>query len=298
MQFAVTGSHGLVGSDLVPSLAAEGHRVIRLVRGAPASDSEVAWDPAAGISDLPKLEGIDALVHLAGESIAAGRWTRARKAEIRRSRVEGTQHLCESIARLTHPPKVMVSASAMGFYGDRGEEQLDETSAPGTGFLAEVCRAWESATEPAAQAGVGVIKLRFGLILSAKGGALKKMLPPFEVGAGGKIGSGRQFMSWIAIDDVVAAIRHAIGTPSLAGPVNAVSPSPVTNADFTRILARTLSRPAVMPLPAFAARLMLGEMADALLLASARIVPRRLIESGFRFSYPELEGALRHVLGK
>jgi uncharacterized protein (TIGR01777 family) len=271
--------------------------VTRLVRKAAAAD-EVAWDISQGVKDLPRLEGVDAVVHLAGENIAAGRWTAARKEAIRRSRVEGTRRLCESLACLTRRPKVLVSASAVGFYGNRGDEILKEDSAPGSDFLAQVCQEWEAATGPASRAGIRVICIRFGVILSPAGGALKKMLLPFKLGAGGRIGSGTQFMSWIDIDDTIGAIHHAIVTESLQGPVNGVSPAPVSNAEFTRTLARVLSRPAIAPMPAFAARLAFGEMADALLLASQRVLPTRLQASGYKFRYPELEGALRHLLGR
>ena len=295
MQIAITGSTGLVGAALVPFLTTGGHRVIRLVRKPPSGD-DVQWDPTEGVRDLSRLEGVDAVIHLAGENIAAGRWTPQRKDEIRRSRVEGTRRLSESLAKLSRRPKALVSASAIGFYGDRGDEILTEDSAPGKDFLAQVCQEWEAATEPAARAGIRVVRLRFGMILSPVGGALRKMLLPFRLGAGGRMGSGAQYVSWIAIDDAIGAIHHAVGTESLHGPVNAVSPAPVTNAEFTRVLARVLSRPAIFPMPAFAARLAFGEMADALLLASARVMPTRLQASGYRFRYPELEGALRHLL--
>jgi len=297
MQIAVSGSSGLVGSALLPFLTAGGDRVTRLVRK-DAGVGEIPWDPAGGVRDLSHLEGVDAVVHLAGENIAAGRWTAARKEEIRRSRVEGTRRLSESLARLPRRPKVLVSASAVGFYGDRGDEILKEDSAPGTDFLAQVCREWEAATEPASRAGIRVVQLRFGMILSPAGGALKKMLLPFKLGAGGRIGSGTQYVGWIGIDDVAGVIHHAIVTESLQGPVNAVAPTPVTNAEYTRTLARVLSRPAVAPMPAFAARLAFGELADALLLASQRVIPTRLQASGYKFRYPELEGALRHLLGR
>jgi uncharacterized protein (TIGR01777 family) len=298
MHVAVTGSAGLIGSALVPSLAAAGHRVTRLVRGRAAGEGQAAWDPAEGIRDPARLEGVEAVVHLAGENIAAGRWTADRKAEIRRSRVEGTRKLCESLARLARPPRALVSASAVGYYGDRGAEALREDSAPGSDFLAQVCREWEAATEAAGRAGMRVAPVRIGIVLSAAGGALKKMLPPFKLGAGGRIGSGGQFMSWIAIDDLVGAIQHVLATEALRGPVNAVAPNPVTNAEFTRTLARVLSRPALLPMPAFAARLAFGEMADALLLSGARVMPARLQESGFHFRHPDLEGALKHLLGR
>ncbi|MBI4736139.1 MAG: TIGR01777 family protein [candidate division NC10 bacterium] len=297
MRIAVSGSSGLVGSALVSSLTAGGHRVIRLVRRSPGG-ADVAWSPAEGVRDLSKLEGLDGVVHLAGENIAAGRWTATRKAEIRRSRVEGTRRLCEALAALAGRPRVLVSASAIGLYGDRGAEILAEDSAAGSDFLAGVCREWEAATEPASRAGIRVVQLRFGMILSPAGGALRKMLLPFKLGAGGRIGGGTQYVSWIGIDDAVGAIHHAIVTESLQGPVNAVAPAPVTNAEYTRTLARVLSRPAVAPMPAFAARLAFGELADALLLSSQRVMPTRLQASGYRFRYPELEAALRHLLGR
>ena len=297
MHIAVSGSSGLVGSALISFRTREGHRVTRLVRRA-AAGGEVAWDIAQGVRDLSHLEGVDAVVHLAGENIAAARWTAARKEEIRRSRVEGTRRLCESLARLSRRPKALVSASAIGFYGNRGDEILREDSAPGSDFLAQVCREWEATTEPASRAGIRAVQLRFGMILSPAGGALKKMLLPFKLGAGGRIGSGRQFVSWIGIDDAVGAIHHAIVTESLQGPVNAVAPTPVNNTEYTRTLARVLSRPAIAPMPAFAARLAFGEMADALLLASQRVMPSRLQATGYRFKHPELDGALRHLLGR
>lgn len=296
MHVAVSGSRGLVGSALVPFLTMGGHRVTRLVRGAPANSDEAAWNPSRGLAEPSRFGGVAAVVHLAGENIAAGRWTPARKAGIRQSRVEGTRSLCESLARLAQPPKVFVSASAIGFYGDRGAQALTEESGSGSGFLPDVCREWEAATEPASQAGIRVVILRFGMVLSPAGGALQKMLPPFKLGLGGRIGSGDQFMSWIAIDDAVGAIHHALSVESLRGPVNAVAPTPVTNAGFTRTLARVLRRPAFMAVPSFAARMAFGEMADALLLASARVMPVRLRESGYHFRFPELEGALRHLL--
>ncbi len=298
MHVVVSGSRGLVGSALVPLLTTGGHRVTRLVRGAAAGPDEAAWDPMRRQMDASRLDGADAVVHLAGENIAAGRWTPARKAEIRRSRVDGTRNLCEVLARLPRPPKVLVSASAIGLYGDRGAEVLTEESAPGTGFLTDVCREWEAATEPASRAGIRVVNLRFGMVLSPHGGALQKLLLPFRLGMGGRIGDGRQFTSWIALDDAVGVIHHALCEESVRGPVNAVAPGPVTNAEFTRTLARVLRRPTLLPVPAFAARLAFGEMADALLLAGARVMPARLQASGYRFRFPDLESALRHLLGR
>jgi uncharacterized protein (TIGR01777 family) len=299
MRVLVTGSSGLVGSALVPFLNSGGHRVTRLVRSKPrAAEAYALWDPEAGTIDASSLEGLDAVVHLAGESIAAGRWTAARKARILESRVKGTNLLTGTLAGLSQPPKVLVSASAVGFYGDRGDEVLREESPSGSGFLAEVCRQWEAATAPAAQVGIRVVHLRFGMILSAKGGALQRLLLPFRFGLGGRLGSGRQFMSWVALDDIVGAIHHALTTEELQGPVNAVSPTAVRNAEFTRTLGRVLRRPAVFPLPAFAARLAFGQMADELLLASQRVEPARLLASSYQFRFPELEAALKHLLGK
>ena len=298
MSVAVTGSRGLVGSALVPFLTTGGHRVLRLVREAATDPDAVRWDPASGIQDPTRLAGVDAVVHLAGENIAAGRWTEAQKDAIRRSRVEGTRRFCEALAGFPQPPRVLVAASAIGVYGDRGEERLTEESAPGAGFLAGVCREWEAATEPAQRAGIRVVHLRFGMILSPRGGALGKMLTPFLLGAGGRMGSGRQYVSWVAIDDAIGAVLHALAMGDLRGPVNVVAPTPVTNAEFARTLGRVLRRAAMMPLPAFAARLAFGEMADALLLASARVVPVKLQASGYAFRFPDLEAALRHLLGR
>jgi uncharacterized protein len=296
MQIAISGASGLIGSAFADSLAAGGHAVRRLVRGDARGD-DVAWAPEDGAIDAAKLRGVDAVVHLAGEGIASGRWSADRKQRIRDSRVQGTDLLARTLAELSPRPSVLVCASAVGFYGPRGDEELDESAPPGTSFLSEVCRAWEAAAEPARAAGVRVVSTRFGVVLSAKGGALAKMLTPFRIGIGGRIGSGRQWMSWISIDDAVGAIGHALATASLTGPVNAVAPRPVTNAEFTKTLGRVLSRPTVAPMPAFAARLAFGEMADELLLSGQRVVPRRLLESGYRFRHGDLETALRHVLG-
>ena len=299
MRILVTGSSGLIGSALVPFLTASGHRVIRLVRSqspTPTQGESWGWDPERGTILSTGRDEPDAVVHLAGANIAGGRWTPGRKALIRDSRVKDTRVLCDAIGRRSPPPKVLVCASAIGYYGDRGDEILREDSASGSGFLPDVCREWEAACQPAAAKSIRVVNLRIGIVLSQAGGALAKMLTPFKLGAGGVIGSGRQYMSWIALDDVASAIHHALTHDSLCGPVNAVAPNPVTNRDFTRTLGRVLSRPTLFPMPAFVARLALGEMADALLLASARVVPARLLESGFVFRYPDLVGALRHLL--
>jgi uncharacterized protein len=296
MNILVTGASGLIGSALVSFLASAGHDVIRLVRSQPRPGEKAArWDPMAGTIETSALEGVEAVVHLAGESLAE-RWTPEKKVRIRESRVKGTRLLCESLAQMTTPPRVLVSASAIGYYGDRAGEILSEESAAGRGFLAEVCRAWEAATEPASQKGMRVVPLRFGVVLSGAGGALGKMLPPFRMGLGGVLGSGQQYMSWIALDDAVGAIHHTMMTGSLQGPVNAMAPNAVTNQEFTKTLGKVIGRPTIVPMPAFAVRLMFGEMADEVLLASARVQPAKLLASGYTFRYPELEAALRHLL--
>jgi len=300
MKIIVAGSSGLVGSKLVPALREAGHDVVRLVRdkGRVAPDAAY-WNPAAGEIDAPALAGCQAAVNLAGESIAAGRWTAKKKQAIRDSRIAATRTIAVALAALEPRPGVLVNASAIGFYGSRADEVLDESSVRGAGdFLSSVCRDWEAATEPAARAGVRVALARFGVILSGQGGALAKMLLPFKLGLGGRVGSGDQFMSWIAIDDVVGGIVHALGTAALAGPVNFVAPEPVTNRQFTRTLGRVLGRPTLFPMPALAARAALGQMADELLLASQRVRAAKLLASGYAFRYPSLETALRHVLEK
>lgn len=296
MDVLVSGSRGLIGSALISTLTSEGHRVIRLSRSGSAGDGAVRWDPSEGAIDAGSLEGIDAVVHLAGETVQ-GRWTSAKKARIRDSRVLGTRLLAETLAGLPAPPRVMVSASASGYYGDRGNELLREESAPGTNFLAGVCQEWEAAASPAREAGVRVVHPRFGIVLSPEGGALEATLPIFKLGGGGRIGGGRQYWPWVAMDDVVGAVLHALKTESLEGPVNLAVPDPPTNAEYTRTLGRVLNRPTIFLLPAPAARVMLGQVAE-LLLASQRIEPARLEETGYEFRYPELEGALRHLLGR
>lgn len=293
MRILVSGASGLIGSALVPSLETAGHGVTRLVRAQPRA-GEILWDPG-GALDPAALQAFDAVVHLAGESIA-GRWTASKKSRIVNSRVQGTQALSVLLTRLARPPQVLVCASAVGYYGDRGDQVLTEDSPPGSGFLAETCQQWEKATEPAARAGIRVVNLRIGFVLEPRGGGLGKMLRPFRLGLGGRLGSGRQWMSWVAIDDVVAAIQHALATSTLRGPVNAVAPNPVTNSEFTRILGEVLHRPTIFPVPAFAVRLAFGEMGQELLLYSQRADPSRLRSSGCQFRHPELKPALEHLL--
>ncbi|MBI5906130.1 MAG: TIGR01777 family protein [Deltaproteobacteria bacterium] len=299
MRIVVSGSSGLVGSALAPMLAAAGHEVVRLVRRAPApGEKAVRWDPDRGGIDPEGLAGVEAAVHLAGGNIGAARWNPARKALLRDSRVNGTRLLCGALAALPGPPRVLVSASAVGYYGDRGEEELTEEHPPGRGFLPDVCRAWEEATGPAERSGIRVVRLRIGMVLARDGGALPAMLPPFRIGLGGALGSGRQYMSWVALEDVCGIVLHALADERLRGPVNAVAPAPATNREFTSTLARVLGRPAIFTVPAFALRLLVGEMADALLLSSARVVPKRLLETGYAFRSPGLEPTLRRLLGK
>ncbi|MDE0354760.1 MAG: TIGR01777 family oxidoreductase [Deltaproteobacteria bacterium] len=296
MKILVTGATGLVGGALVRFLAGGGHEVVQLGRSAPGA-GDIRWDPEAGVLEPDALEGFDGVVHLAGDNIATGRWTAEKKRRIRESRVKGTSLLAATLAGLERPPRVLVSASAIGYYGDRGDEELTEGSAPGSGFLSEVCREWEAATEAAEGKGIRVAHARLGVVLSKDGGALAKMLTPFRLGAGGVIGNGRQYMSWITLDDTVAAIGHLLSTDSAAGPVNVVAPAPVTNGEFTRTLGRVLRRPTLFPMPGFAARLAFGEMADALLLASTRVKPAGLTAAGYAFRHGSLEEGLRYVLG-
>jgi uncharacterized protein (TIGR01777 family) len=294
---AVTGASGLLGSALVPFLGTGGHRVSRVSRR-PQPAGRMWWEPASGAIEVSALEGVDAVVHLAGESIGR-RWTARRKLRIRRSRTEGTRLLAEALADLKRPPRVLVSASAMGIYGDRGDEVLTEEAVdPGSDdFLVRLGRDWEAATEPARAVGVRVVHLRFGLMLSPAGGALGRMLPFFRAGVGGPLGSGKHWVSWISLDDAVGAVHHALFNGELSGPVNAAAPEPVTGRTFAETLGRVLQRPALLPVPAFALRLLYGEMADQSLLASQRLSSARLMNSGYSFRHPDLESALRHELG-
>ncbi|HYF38145.1 MAG TPA: TIGR01777 family oxidoreductase [Gemmatimonadales bacterium] len=297
MNVVISGASGLIGTALAARLKSAGHRVQRLVRRRAATE-EISWDPAAGKLDAAPLEGSDAVINLAGENIGV-RWTEARKVRIRQSRVQGTTLLSQTLARLVRPPQVLISVSAVGIYGDRGDETLTESSAPGDpgrDFLVAVCREWEAAANPARAAGIRVVHPRIGVVLSPEGGALQKLLLPFRLGVGGKTGSGNQWMSWVALDDVAEALVYLLTAESLEGPVNLTAPVPVTNRDFTRVLGQVLGRPAVLPVPALALRAIFGEMANRTLLSSARVLPERLIRSGYRFAYPELEGALRSML--
>jgi uncharacterized protein (TIGR01777 family) len=305
MRILVSGSTGFLGTALIEALEREGHTIVRLVRpdtGQPvvcsARVQSVLWDPVDGQFGEAAAEGSDALVHLAGASIADGRWNAARKNVLRSSRIEATRHLIGALSKLKQPPRVIVASSASGFYGDRGDETLTESSAPGNDFLAALCRDWEAEVARGSEFGARVVMLRFGIILAAHGGALPRMALPFKMGAGGRLGSGRQWMSWLTLAEAVAMIRFALTNSGLAGPTNAAAPNPVQNAEFTRILAKTLHRPALFPAPAFALRLALGEMADALLLISQRMKPSKLQQTGYRFAQPELTAALTEVFQK
>jgi uncharacterized protein (TIGR01777 family) len=296
MRILISAASGLIGSAVSAALHADGHVVVRLVRRPPGA-GEVRWDPAAGVLDPAAVEGCDAVVHLSGERIL-GRWTAAKKAAIRASRVDSTALLAGVLPGLRRPPATLIVASAVGYYGDRGDELLTEESSPGRDWLAQVTREWEAAAEPAARRGIRVVHLRTGLVLTPKGGALARMLLPFQLGLGGPVASGRQYWSWIAIDDAVGAVRHLLAATQVRGPVNVTAPAAVTSREFARTLGRVLRRPAVLPIPAFALRLLYGEAADAALLTGSRVVPAKLQASGYAFRYPYLEAALRHLLGR
>lgn len=292
----ITGASGPIGSALLASFTAQNAQVVRLVRGQASSAAQISWDPLTALSPAP-VSGFDAVIHLAGESVV-GRWTDAKKKAIRESRVLGTRNLAAALARSEAKPRVLVCASAIGFYGDRGDEILGEKSPIGQGFLPEVCGEWEDASQIAAEAGIRTVNIRIGLALTPKGGALGKMLTPFKLGLGGRIGSGRQWLSWIHLDDIVGGIQHAIGAESLAGPVNLVAPNPVRNAEFTKVLASVLRRPAFFPVPEFALRLVFGKQAaEEMLLASQRVQPGKLLASGYTFRFSELRPALRNLVG-
>jgi len=299
MRVVVSGSSGLIGASVVKALLARGDEVTPLVRRPPVPGSgEARWDPSDGSIDTGALEGADAVIHLAGAGLGDKRWSTSRRREIVSSRVQSTSLLARTMAGLGRSPAVMVSASAVGFYGDRGEEELTEDSTPGRGFLADLCQAWEDATEPAAQAGVRVVRLRSGVVLSAHGGALRRQLPLFRIGLGGRLGNGRQWLSWISLPDEVGAVLHTLDKADLHGPVNATAPSPTTNRDFTRALGRVLHRPSVLAVPGFALRVALGaDLASEMVLAGQRVFPTRLTATGYVFDHPDLDTALTAVLG-
>jgi len=291
----ITGASGLIGTALVPTLEARGFGITRLVRRRGSRDTDIEWDPTKPLR--PELvSGFDAVIHLAGESVM-GLWTDAKRARISNSRVLSTTHLSEALAKTPEPPRVFISGSATGYYGDRGDEVLRENSSSGEGFLPEVCRQWEAATKPAGDARIRTAYIRTGIVLSAEGGALRAMLPNFKLGLGGKIGNGRQWMSWIHMQDHIGAIHHILDHELVQGAVNLVAPSPVRNSEFTETLAKVLSRPALLGLPAFALRLTLGDMAKELLLASQRVEPAKLLGSGYQFQYSDLRNALLSILG-
>jgi uncharacterized protein len=296
---AVTGSHGFIGSALLAALTREGHRPMRIVRGQASGDDELSWDPVAGTIDAGGLEGIGGVVHLAGAGIGDKRWTDARKRLILESRTKGTSLLARTLAGLARPPSVLVSASAIGYYGDRGDEPIDEQSTPGNDFVARVCVQWEAATAPAAEAGIRVARVRSGIVLGREGGVLPRLLLPFRLGLGGRIASGRQYMSWISIDDEVGAILHALTQDGVAGPVNLTGPAPVTNDEFTKTLGRVVRRPTVIPTPLLPLRARYGrELVQHLLVEGQRVLPKRLEASGYAFEHPTLEDALRAVVDR
>lgn len=296
MNILVSGASGPIGGALLPSLAAAGHRVTRLVRRPPAGPDEVEWDPAKSVAP-GTVSGYDGMVHLSGETII-GHWDAKKKQKLRDSRLISTRNLVQAVVESAQKPRVLITASAIGYYGNRGNEMLTENSRPGGNFLATLCRDWEAAALPAAQAGIRTVQLRIGVMLSMQGGALKQMVTPFRYGLGGIIGNGRQYWSWVAIDDIVGAVQHTLAHEGLSGPVNVVSPNPLTNIDFTRAIAQVVRRPALFPLPPFAVRLFFGQMGEELLLASARVLPTKLEASGYKFRYPELKPALFDILRK
>ncbi len=293
-----SGASGLIGASLVRAAEAERIQTLQLIRREPRKPEEISWNPQAGqpVRDLALLERLDAAIHLSGANISAQRWNAARKHEIVESRVGSTRALLKVLMALKQPPATLLCASATGIYGERGDEILGEESPPGEGFIADTCRAWEAEASAASEAGIRVVHLRFGVVLAAEGGALGRMLPVFRLGLGGNLGSGRQWMSWIALNDVVRAIFYILDAGALRGPLNIIAPNPVTNAEFTRALGRSLHRPAMIPVPRFALRLAFGEMADEVLLASTRAVPDRLLQAGFTFELPNLDSALKAIL--
>jgi hypothetical protein len=296
LKIAVTGSTGLVGKRITAELEAAGHQVVKLVRRVRNSENEFSWNPETDKIDAKAFEGVDAVIHLAGENIASKRWSSEQKMKIKQSRVNGTKLISGTLATLDNPPRVLVSASAIGFYGNRGAEILTEESKSGEGFLAAVCRDWEDATRSAESKGLRVVHARLGVVLSKEGGALKMMLPPFLMGAGGPLGNGKQYMSWIDLDDAAKAFIYLATESQVSGPVNLVAPTPETNADFTKKLAKVIHRPAFFPVPEMGVKVLFGEMGEELLLSSNRVSAAKLVNSGFKFTYPDLESALKHEL--
>ncbi len=295
MLVAITGASGLIGSRVALYLNQKKLKIVKILHET-LKNNTINWKPEDGDWNTTFSNGVDGIVHLAGENIASGKWTKKKKDAIKRSRIEGTKELCRSILKLQKPPGVLVCASAIGFYGNREEDLLNESSSSGQGFLSDVCVGWENATKEVSEAGIRVVNLRFGVVLSQLGGALAKMLTPFRLGLGGRVGSGKQYMSWVAIDDAAGAIHHTLVHDSISGPVNVTAPNPATNREFTNVLGSLLKRPTIMPMPAFAARLVFGEMGDELLLSSTRVAPEKLLDSGYKFQFPKLDLALNHIL--
>jgi len=298
MKILVAGSTGMIGSALVSHLKSNGHEVVRLVRRKKNNTDELTWDPYGGSLPTEHFDGVDAVINLCGDNISSSRWTEHKKQKILQSRIRTSRLIADTLCKLENPPKVFLNASAVGYYGNKTEKKTTEKDSPGEGFLAKVCQEWEAATESAIGSGARVVNLRTGVVLSKKGGALGKMLLPFKLGLGGVIGSGKQMVSWIAIDDLVRIILHCLVTDSLRGPVNAVTPYPVTNRELTKTLGSVLKRPTILPMPAFAARLVFGEMADELLLCDCDVYPEKLLQSGYAFELPHLKEALKHLLKK
>lgn len=296
MKILITGASGLIGKALQRSFEEKGWDMLLASRGEPKDENHVKWTVEEGFSEPERLEGIDAVVHLAGESVSGLRWTDEKKKAIRESRVAGTRNVVDAISKLSNKPKAFIASSAIGYYGERGNEELAESSPPGTGFLPDVCKEWEAESRRAEDAGIRTVLLRTGIVLSKDGGALGTMLTPFKLGVGGVVGSGKQWMSWISLDDQVSIINFVVENEKIRGAVNAVSPNPVTNEEFTKTLGDVLYRPTILPLPEFAVSMLFGEMGDALLLASTKVLPKRLLDAGFEFTYPELKAAIENAL--
>ncbi|MBC7899349.1 MAG: TIGR01777 family protein [Saprospiraceae bacterium] len=298
MKILITGASGLIGTALQKSFAEKGHEMLLATRGDPKKPEQIQWDMETGFAeaDLARLEGLDAVIHLAGENVSGLRWTEDKKKAIRESRIKGTHNIVNTLSNLENKPKVLISGSAIGFYGDRGDDVMTETSPAGDTFLSDVCKAWETESRRAEDSGIRTVLLRTGIVLSKDGGALATMLTPFKFGVGGVVGSGKQWMSWVSLDEVVGVINFALENESLRGAVNIVSPNPVTNEEFTKTLGEVLYRPTFLPLPEFAVNLVFGEMGDALLLASTRVEPKRLKEAGFEFKFTDLKAALEHAV--